>query len=141
MTANRSSHAATSHAAVVTPAPAGGSARLTNAQRMAAVATLLDPEGTFKPHPRAAAFLIRRALEEHLDAYVRRNRPALARCSMGTKTVWLAHHLDSALAGRLAAVWHSLSCACHHQQYAMAPTVGEILSWRTEVEHVLAAIG
>jgi hypothetical protein len=122
-------------------ARAGGPARLTNAQRMAAVAALLDPEGSFKPHPRAAAFLIRRALEEHLDAYVRRNRPALARCSMGTKTVWLAHHLDSALAGRLAAVWHSLSCACHHQQYAMAPTVGEILSWRTEVEYVLAAIG
>jgi cytochrome c5 len=108
---------------------------------MAAVASLLDREGVFKPHPRAAAFLIRRALEEHLDAYVRRNRPALARCSMGTKTVWLAHHLDSALAGRMAAVWHSLSCACHHQQYAMAPTVGEILSWRTEVEHVLAAMG
>ena len=37
---------------------------------------------TTKAHPRAAVFLIRRALEEHLDAYVRRNRPALERCSM-----------------------------------------------------------
>lgn len=119
----------------------GDSARLsTNDQRMAAVVALLDPEGAAKPHPRAAVFLIRRALEEHLDAYVRQHRPGLERCSMHTKTVWLAQYLDSAHVGRLAAVWHNLSCACHHQQYAMAPTIAEILSWQSEVEHVFAAI-
>lgn len=59
---------------------------------------------------------------------------------MRTKTVWLAHHLDAAIAGRLEAVWQSLSCACHHQQYAMAPTPGEILGWRSKVAHVCAAI-
>lgn len=117
-----------------------GSLRVTNTQRMAAAMALVDPGGTAKAHPRAAAFLIRRALEEHLDTYVCRNRPALAHCSMLAKSIWLAQHLDSALAGRLAAVWHSLSRACHHQQYAMAPTVAEILSWRDDVEYVLAAI-
>lgn len=121
--------------------PRPGAVRpLTNEQRMAAVATLLDSEGAANPHPRAAAFLIRRALEEHLDAYVRRHHPGLERCPMLAKTVWLAQHLDSPHVGRLAAVWYSLSCACHHQRYAMAPTVSEILGWQAEVEHVLAAI-
>lgn len=124
----------------VTAPVAGTSGRLTNDRRMAAAVTLLDPEDTATPHPRAAVFLMRRALEEHLDAYLRRHRPALARCSMRTKTVWLAQHLDSPHVGRLAAVWYSLSCACHHQRYAMAPTVSEILGWQAEVEHVLAAI-
>ena len=119
----------------------GGSPHLTNEQRMAAVTSLIDPGAAAKAHPRAAVFLIRRALEEHLNAYIRRNRPALEHCAMGTKTIWLAQHLDSALAGRLAAVWHSLSGACHHQQYAMPPTVGEILSWHDEVEHVLKTVG
>lgn len=120
--------------------PRASSTRMTNEQRMTAAMTLIDPEGTAKAHPRAAVFLIRRALEEHLDAYVRRHRPGLERCSMLTKTLWLAQHIDSTLAGRLAAVWHSLSCACHQQQYAMAPTIAEILSWQAEVEHVLKAI-
>lgn len=113
---------------------------MTNEQRMAAAMTLIDSGSTAKAHPRAAAFLIRRALEEHLDVYLRRNRPDLERCPMLTKTVWLAQHLDPSLAGRLAAVWHSLSSACHHHQYAMAPTVAEILGWQAEVEHVLGAI-
>ena len=113
---------------------------MTNKQRMIAAMTLIDPGDSAKPHPRAAVFLIRRALEEQLDAYVSRNRPGLERCSMLSKTVWLAQHLDSTLAGRLAAVWHSLSCACHHQQYAMAPTVAEILGWQAEVDYVLAAM-
>lgn len=125
---------------MTTNPPRTGSARMTNERRMTSAMTLIDPGDATKSHPRAAVFLIRRALEEHLDAYVRRNRPALERCTMRTKTIWLAQHLDSALAGRLAALWHSLSCACHHQQYAMAPTVAEILSWQHDVEYVLAAI-
>lgn len=123
------------------PRVADSARALTNEQRLAAVATLLDPEAAAaKPHPRAAVFLIRRALEEHLDAYVRQRRPGLERCSMLTKTVWLAQHLDPAHVGRLAAVWLSLSRACHHHQYAMAPTISEILGWQADVEHVLAAI-
>jgi cytochrome c5 len=113
---------------------------MTNEQRLTAAMALVDPGGTATSHPRAAAFLIRRALEEHLDAYVRRNQPGLERCSMLTKTIWLAQHRDAALAGRLAAVWACLSGACHHHQYTMAPTVGEILSWLQEVEHTLKAI-
>lgn len=124
----------------VTAPVAGTSGRLTNDRRMAAAVTLLDPEDTATPHPRAAVFLMRRALEEHLDAYLRRHRPALARCSMRTKTVWLAQHLDSAQAGRLAAAWHNLSCACHYQQYPMPPTAAEVVTWRTEVEHALTTV-
>ncbi|GAA2786751.1 hypothetical protein GCM10010521_75560 [Streptomyces rameus] len=113
---------------------------LTAAERMAAAVALLDAGASGSAHPRATAFLLRRALEGKLDTYLSRQRPALGRCRMQTKVVWLAHHLNPELAGRIAAVWSSLSGACHYQQYAMPPTVGELLSWYDEVAFVLRAL-
>ncbi|WP_329490205.1 hypothetical protein OG618_27420 [Kitasatospora sp. NBC_01246] len=104
---------------------------------MTAVASLLDAEA---PHPRAAVFLLRRALEGGLETYISAHRSALSRCRTETKVVWLAHNLDHRLAGRLAAVWRNLSVACHHQQFALPPTVGELLGWRDEVAFVLRAL-
>jgi hypothetical protein len=108
-------------------------AQIAMLREQAAVTFARHAKPCVKPrtHPRAAVFLVRRAWEEHPDAYVRRNRPDLERCSMPTKTVWLAQHLDSALADRLAAGWYSLSGVCHHQQYAMAPTIGDPAAGRT----------
>lgn len=55
---------------------------------------------------------------------------------MRTKTVCLVQHLDSALAGRVAAAWHSIGGTCRHRQYAMPLPVGEIVSWHDDLEHV-----
>ncbi len=113
---------------------------LASADRMTAAASLLDAGSSGTAHPRAAVFLLRRALEAGLDAYISAHRPALGRCRTETKVVWLAHHLDVRLAGRLAAVWRNLSGACHYQQFALPPTVGELLGWRDEVAFVLRAL-
>lgn len=115
-------------------------ATVSAAHRMATVASLLDATGSGTAHPRAAAFLLRRALETRLNTYIAAHRPALHRCRMETKAVWLAHHLDPQLAGRLAAVWHNLSRACHHQQFALPPTIAELRGWRDEVVFVLRAL-
>ncbi|MFG2843840.1 hypothetical protein ACGF12_11795 [Kitasatospora sp. NPDC048296] len=113
---------------------------LTSATRITAATSLLDAGPSGNAHPRAAVFLLRRALEAGLDSYIVAHRPALTRCRTETKVVWLAHHLDVRLAGRLAAVWSSLSGACHYQQTALPPTVGELLGWRDEVAFVLRGL-
>jgi glycine/D-amino acid oxidase-like deaminating enzyme len=106
---------------------------------MRAVGALLNPSSG-PVHPRAAAFLLRRAVEEQLNAYLRVHRPTLACCRTETKVVWLAHHLNPQLAGRLATVWRNLSGACHHQQFALPPTMAELLGWYDEVTFLLRAL-
>ncbi|MFD7826479.1 hypothetical protein [Kitasatospora sp. NPDC059803] len=113
---------------------------LTSATRITAATSLLDSGPSGAAHPRAAVFLLRRALEAGLDSYIYAHRPALARCRTETKVVWLAHHLDARLAGRLAAVWRNLSGACHYHQSALPPTVSELLGWRDEVAFVLRGL-
>ncbi|WP_225846850.1 hypothetical protein [Streptomyces sp. HPF1205] len=88
-------------------------------------------------HTRAAAFLLRRALDDRLDAYLRARRPALVRCSARTKTAWLAQHAGSALAGRYAATWHRLSLVCHYHGSVLPPTPAELRGWRDDVAAVL----
>ncbi|MFC5911294.1 hypothetical protein [Streptacidiphilus monticola] len=110
------------------------------ARRLTAATVLLTVGESGLVHPRAAAFLLRRALEEQLDRYLRAHRPDLTACKFGTKAAWLAQHLDAQLAGRLAAVWRNLSAACHHHQFALPPSTAELRSWQEDVVHVLRAL-
>jgi hypothetical protein len=88
-------------------------------------------------HTRAAAFLLRRTLDDRVNAYVQAHRPALLRCATRTKTAWLAQHAGPALAGRYAAAWHSLSMACHYHCSVLPPTTTELRGWRDDVAAVL----
>lgn len=88
-------------------------------------------------HTRAAAFLLRRALDDCLNACLQAHRTELLRCSSRTKTAWLAQHAGSALAGRYAATWHGLSLACHYHCSVLAPTSAELRGWRDDVAAVL----
>jgi hypothetical protein len=89
-------------------------------------------------HTRAAAFLLRRALEDRLNACLRDHRPVLLRCSTRTQIAWLAQHAGPAVAGRYAATWHSLSLACHYHRSALPPTPAQLRGWRDEVAAVLS---
>lgn len=88
-------------------------------------------------HTRAAAFLLRRALDDELHVYLQTHRPALLRCTTRTKTAWLAQYAGSALAGRYAATWHRLSLACHYHCSVLPPPAEELRGWRDDVAAVL----
>jgi hypothetical protein len=88
-------------------------------------------------HTRAAAFLLRRALDDRLNAYLQAHRPALLRCTTRTKTAWLAQHAGSALAGRYAVIWHRLSLVCHYHGSVLPPTPAELRGWRDDVAAIL----
>lgn len=100
-----------------------------------AVGRAAESAGTV--HARAAAFLLRRTLDDRVNAYVQTLRPALVRCATRTKTAWLAQHAGPDLAGRYAAAWHSLSMACHYHCSVLPPTTTELRGWRDDVAAVL----
>ena len=85
--------------------------------------------------PRAAALLIRQALEEAVDAYWTTRQVPLESVSTQTQLVCLRMMTaDNALRGQLHEAWGSLSRACHHHPYELAPTVEELAAWIDVVE-------
>jgi len=47
---------------------------------------------------------------------------------------------DDALAGQAQQLWSSLSRACHHHPYELAPTVGELEGWMEASGALLASL-
>ena len=85
--------------------------------------------------PRAAALLIRQALEEAVDAYWTTRQVPLESVSTHTQLVCLRMMTsDGTLPARLHEAWGSLSRACHHHPYELAPTAGELATWIRVVE-------
>lgn len=90
--------------------------------------------------PRAAALLLRLALEEGLRQYWRRVRPELARCPTHAQALCLESYAGADLARRWSAVWSGLSKACHYHSYELSPTAGELRAWRDEVATLLGEL-
>lgn len=77
--------------------------------------------------PRAAALLGRRAIEEALDRLWAKRAPGMERASARAQLACLPDYVsDRTLAADVAYAWASLSSACHHRTYELAPTAGEL---------------
>jgi hypothetical protein len=91
--------------------------------------------------PRAAALLGRQALEAVLADLWQRKRLALDSCPGRIQLLCLPTYLgDAALAARTAHAWVSLSHACHHRAYELAPTATELTGWLQVVADLVAAV-
>lgn len=91
--------------------------------------------------PRAAALLARQALEDALDRLWTVVHPAMKQSSRRTQMICLGMLLkDEALIADVRAVWSSLSRACHHHHYELAPTAPELEGWIQQTEHLLTAL-
>jgi hypothetical protein len=85
--------------------------------------------------PRAAALLIRQALEEAVDAYWTTRQLPLESVSTQTQLVCLRMMTTGdLLPAQLHETWGALSRACHHHPYELAPTAGELVTWIDVVE-------
>ena len=90
--------------------------------------------------PRAAALLIRQALEEAVDTYWRARQLPLD--SLPTQAQLVCLRLmapEGAPPAHLHAAWGALSRACHHHPYELAPTARELANWIDVVEQFAAA--
>lgn len=87
--------------------------------------------------PRAAAHLLRQALEETLDEFWKARLPVLASTSMRVQLTSLPTFLvNSDAAANAAYTWACLSNACHHHPYELAPSDTELRAWIEEIDRV-----
>jgi hypothetical protein len=85
--------------------------------------------------PRAAALLIRQALEEAVDAYWTERQLPLDSLPTQAQLVCLRMMTpDGPLPAQLHETWGALSRACHHHPYELSPTAGELVTWIERVE-------
>lgn len=102
---------------------------------------ITGPDGPIGVWPRAAALLARQALEDALDRLWRLSVPQMRQASRRTQMICLGMLLkDEALIADVRAVWSSLSRACHHHHYELAPTAAELERWIQQTEHLLTAL-
>ena len=88
------------------------------------------PGSTAGLWPRAAALLARQALETALDDFWRAKGIDLTKCSTRAQLICLrTYHADKNAARHAYQAWGSLSSACHHHSYELAPTAGELEAW------------
>jgi hypothetical protein len=83
--------------------------------------------------PRAAAFLIRLALEEILAAFWKRTAPGVEGCTFRAQLLCLMSYTDMETARTAAGAWGALSAACHYHSYELAPTFDELRTLHREV--------
>lgn len=88
---------------------------------------------------RAAAVLLRMALDEALDAYWKWVTPSMTRIGKHRMLCleWYAGH-DTAR--RCRTTWAALSAACHYRTYELPPAPAEIHTRLLEVTSLLAAL-
>ncbi|MFF7981999.1 hypothetical protein ACFZDK_23195 [Streptomyces sp. NPDC007901] len=88
---------------------------------------------------RAAAVLLRMALDQALDAYWQRLTPSMTRIGKHRMLCleWYAGH-DTAR--RCRTTWTALSAACHYRRYELPPAPAEIHTRLLEVTSLLAAL-
>jgi hypothetical protein len=85
--------------------------------------------------PRAAALLIRQALEESVDAYWTERQLPLDSLPTHAQLVCLRLMTpEGTRPAELHEAWGALSRACHHHPYELAPTAGELATWIDVVE-------
>jgi len=85
--------------------------------------------------PRAAALLVRQALEEAVDDYWRARQLPLDSLPTQAQLVCLRMmSSDLARPVQLHEAWGALSRACHHHPYELAPTAAELSAWIGVVE-------
>ncbi|MGW4102852.1 hypothetical protein [Streptomyces sp. NPDC004976] len=105
---------------------------------------LLPPAGTMQTlapglRARAAAVLLRMALEQALDAYWWRITPRMTRVGKH-RMLCLEWYAGRDTARRCRTTWAALSATCHYRTYELPPAPTEIQARLEEVIGLLAAL-
>ncbi|TKA11917.1 hypothetical protein [Actinacidiphila oryziradicis] len=88
---------------------------------------------------RAAAALLRLALDETMDEFWRSITPNMTRNGR-TRMLCLESYVRPSVARQWYAVWSALSAACHHHSYELPPTPAEVRAWHQDVTELLRVL-
>ncbi|ANB09851.1 hypothetical protein SAM40697_5898 [Streptomyces ambofaciens] len=89
---------------------------------------------------RAAATLLRLALDETLDAFWRPVSPRMTRSTGRTRMLCLQWYVSPSVARQWYTVWSGLSAACHYHTYDLPPTPAEVRAWHQDVNELLRVL-
>ncbi|OEJ23974.1 hypothetical protein AS594_05260 [Streptomyces agglomeratus] len=121
-------------------APAPSTPVLPTHALLAAADMLLNPSEDTALSPgvraRAAATLLRLALDETLDAFWRSVSPRMTRNGR-TRMLCLQWYVSPSVARQWYTVWSGLSAACHYHTYDLPPTPAEVRAWHQDVSELL----
>ncbi|KUO16115.1 hypothetical protein [Streptomyces dysideae] len=110
---------------------------------LASADQLLNPSDDTALSPgvraRAAATLLRLALDETLDAFWRSVSPRMTRSTGRTRMLCLQWYVTS-VARQWYTVWSGLSAACHYHTYDLPPTPAEVRAWHQDVSELLRVL-
>ncbi|WP_328433556.1 hypothetical protein [Streptomyces sp. NBC_00425] len=88
---------------------------------------------------RAAATLLRLALDETLDAFWRSVSPRMT-LNARTRMLCLQWYVSPSVARQWYTVWSGLSAACHYHTYDLPPTPTEVRAWHQDVSELLRVL-
>ncbi len=88
---------------------------------------------------RAAATLLRLALDESLDAFWRSVSPRMTRDAR-TRMLCLQWYVSPSVARQWYTVRSGLSAACHHHTYDLPPTPAEVRARHQDVSELLRVL-
>ncbi|MFF2095986.1 hypothetical protein [Streptomyces sp. NPDC058202] len=124
--------------------PARSTRVLPTNELLAAADQLLTPSDDTALNPgvraRAAATLLRLALEETLDAFWRSVSPRMTRSTGRTRMLCLQWYVAPSVARQWYSVWSGLSAACHYHTYDLPPTPAEVRAWQQDVGELLRVV-
>ncbi|MEU5365849.1 hypothetical protein ABZ354_20665 [Streptomyces sp. NPDC005925] len=124
-------------------APTPSTRVLPTNELLTAAGRLLDPAHgtTLSPgvRARAAATLLRLALDESLDAFWRSVSPRMTRTGR-TRMLCLQWYVSPSVARQWYTVWSGLSAACHYHTYDLPPTPAEVRAWHQDVSELLRVL-
>lgn len=110
---------------------------------LAAADQLLNPSAETALSPgvraRAAATLLRLALDETLDAFWRSVSPRMTRNGR-TRMLCLQWYVSPSVARQWYTVWSGLSAAGHYHTYDLPPTPAEVRAWHQDVSELLRVL-
>jgi hypothetical protein len=66
--------------------------------------------------------------------------PAMTDCPMRSQLICLRGYIRTDLAARTSHLWWTLSRACHHHAYELAPSAQELERWLDETDTVTLAL-
>ncbi|MFB0619143.1 hypothetical protein [Streptomyces sp. AGS-58] len=125
-------------------APACSTRVLPTTGLVAAADQLLNPSHGTALSPgvraRAAATLLRLALDETLDAFWRSVSPRMTRSTGRTRMLCLQWYVSPSVARQWYTVWSGLSAACHYHSYELPPTPSEVRAWHQDVSELLRVL-
>ncbi|MBF6098304.1 hypothetical protein IU510_09470 [Nocardia cyriacigeorgica] len=90
--------------------------------------------------PRAAAWMLRIAIEQAILELWRAVSPQMERVTMRAQLLVLPKYIGEQAAAEARLLWSELSATAHHNDFELAPAVHELRRWQEAAHRVANAV-